>query len=91
MSLRRWFKEKWVDVKTGKPCGRQISHVADRKAKSVKATPLVVHLVESHPKHQRLLKRCLRVKNQSLEKLKQVHVELTTTTNGEKNDALGKS
>ena len=23
MSLRRWFKEKWVDVKTGKPCGRQ--------------------------------------------------------------------
>ena len=20
--LRRWFKEKWVDVKTGKPCGR---------------------------------------------------------------------
>ena len=23
MSLRRWFKEEWVDVKTGKPCGRQ--------------------------------------------------------------------
>ena len=23
MSLRRWFDEKWVDVKTGKPCGRQ--------------------------------------------------------------------
>lgn len=21
--LRRWFKEKWVDVKTGKPCGRR--------------------------------------------------------------------
>ena len=21
--LKRWFKEKWVDVKTGKPCGRQ--------------------------------------------------------------------
>ena len=20
--LSRWFKEKWVDVKTGKPCGR---------------------------------------------------------------------
>ena len=20
--LKRWFKEKWVDVKTGKPCGR---------------------------------------------------------------------
>ena len=24
MSLRRWFDEKWVDVKTGKPCGRQM-------------------------------------------------------------------
>ena len=23
MSLKRWFEEKWVDVKTGKPCGRQ--------------------------------------------------------------------
>ena len=23
MSLKRWFKEEWVDVKTGKPCGRQ--------------------------------------------------------------------
>ena len=22
MSLDRWFKEKWVDVKTGKDCGR---------------------------------------------------------------------
>ena len=21
--LGRWFDEKWVDVKTGKPCGRQ--------------------------------------------------------------------
>ena len=21
--LGRWFKENWVDVKTGKPCGRQ--------------------------------------------------------------------
>jgi len=20
--LKRWFKEKWVDVRTGKPCGR---------------------------------------------------------------------
>ncbi len=21
--LGRWFAEKWIDVKTGKPCGRQ--------------------------------------------------------------------
>lgn len=60
--------------------------MADRKAKSVKATPLVVHLEESLPKHQRLLKKCLAVKKQDLENLKQVHVELTTTTNEEKND-----
>ena len=24
-SLTRWFKEKWVDICTGKPCGRQSS------------------------------------------------------------------
>ena len=60
--------------------------MADRKAKSVKATPLVVHLVESPLKHQRLLKRCLAVKKQDLENLKQVHVELTTTTNEENDD-----
>ncbi len=22
-ALKRWFKEKWVDTKTGKPCGRR--------------------------------------------------------------------
>ena len=22
-SLKRWFREKWVDVRTGKPCGRK--------------------------------------------------------------------
>ena len=22
-ALRRWFDEKWVDVRTGKPCGRK--------------------------------------------------------------------
>ena len=22
-ALRRWFQEKWVDVRTGKPCGRR--------------------------------------------------------------------
>jgi hypothetical protein len=21
-SLKRWFKEKWIDTRTGKPCGR---------------------------------------------------------------------
>jgi len=22
-ALKRWFQEKWVDVRSGKPCGRQ--------------------------------------------------------------------
>ena len=22
-NLKRWFKEEWVDVRTGKPCGRK--------------------------------------------------------------------
>ena len=22
-ALRRWFREKWIDVRTGKPCGRR--------------------------------------------------------------------
>jgi len=22
-SLKRWFKEEWIDVRTGKPCGRR--------------------------------------------------------------------
>lgn len=22
-ALKRWFKEDWIDVKTGKPCGRR--------------------------------------------------------------------
>ena len=23
LQLKRWFKEKWIDVRTGKPCGRK--------------------------------------------------------------------
>lgn len=23
MALKRWFKENWVDVRSGKPCGRR--------------------------------------------------------------------
>jgi hypothetical protein len=23
LALKRWFSEKWVDVRSGKPCGRQ--------------------------------------------------------------------
>ena len=30
--LSRWFAEKWVDVKTGKPCGRQKGEKRDYPA-----------------------------------------------------------
>lgn len=29
--LGKWFGEKWVDVKTGKPCGRSGSEKSTRK------------------------------------------------------------
>lgn len=31
MSLRRWHQEKWVDIKTGKPCGRKSAKGSKRK------------------------------------------------------------
>ena len=41
--LTRWFKEKWVDVKTGKPCGRQKGekrgYPACRPSKRVSSKP----------------------------------------------------
>ena len=41
MSLTRWFKEKWVDVKTGKPCGRKkgesLGYPACRPTKRVRS------------------------------------------------------
>ena len=30
MSLKRWFQEKWVDVKTGKECGRKSASKSKR-------------------------------------------------------------
>ena len=35
MGLGRWFKEEWVDVKTGKPCGRKSA----KKGKSKRPYP----------------------------------------------------
>jgi len=29
--LKRWFKEEWVDTRTGKPCGRNSSDSKKRK------------------------------------------------------------
>jgi hypothetical protein len=47
-NLERWFDEKWVDIKSGKPCGRQegekrASYPACRPSKRVsEKTPKTV-------------------------------------------------
>ena len=56
--LDRWVKEKWVDIKTGKPCGRQKSeksrkskYPACRPSKRVsKDTPKTVSEMSSEEK-----------------------------------------
>ena len=30
-ALKKWFKEEWVDVKTGKPCGRKSATKSKRR------------------------------------------------------------
>ena len=62
--LTRWFKEKWVDVKTGKPCGRQ-------KAKN-EAIQLADQVSVYQVRHLRLLQKCQQVKKQDLNVPKQV-------------------
>ena len=62
--LTRWFKENWVDVKTGKPCGRQKGekrgYPACRPSKRVSS------------KTPRLLPRCHQPKKHDLNVKKQV-------------------
>lgn len=59
--LGRWFAEKWIDIKTGKPCGRQEgekrkSYPACRPSKRVSAeTPKTSK--ELTPKEKRKFKR----------------------------------
>jgi len=54
--LGRWFAEKWVDIKTGKPCGRQSGderegYPACRPSKRVSSkTPKTVSEMSSREK-----------------------------------------
>ena len=61
--LTRWFKENWVDVKTGKPCGR-------KKAKN-EVIQLVDLKIVYQVRHLRLSERCQQVKKQDLNVKKQ--------------------
>ena len=61
--LTRGFKENWVDVKTGKPCGRK---------KVKKEVIQLVDLVNVYQvRHLRLLERCQVPKKQGLKEKKQ--------------------
>ena len=46
--LTDWFKEKWVDVKTGKPCGRKKS---EKKEKGILLVDLLNEFQVKHLKH----------------------------------------
>ena len=60
--LKRWFKEKWVDVKTGKPCGRQQGEKRDypycRPSKRVSSkTPKTASELSASEKRSRLAQK----------------------------------
>ena len=60
--LKRWFKEKWVDVKTGKPCGRQQGEKRDypycRPSKRVSSkTPKTSKELTASEKRSRLAQK----------------------------------
>jgi len=45
-ALKRWFKEDWKDVKTGKPCGRKKGEKRDYPA----CRPTMAQCKKSKPK-----------------------------------------
>lgn len=61
-NLRRWFKEKWVDVRSGKPCGRQKGEKRGtpycRPSKRVTAkTPATASEISSEQKRKRIAQK----------------------------------
>jgi hypothetical protein len=61
-SLKRWFKEKWVDVRSGKPCGRQAGEKRGtpycRPSKRVsKKTPVTAKELTSAQKRSRIAQK----------------------------------
>jgi hypothetical protein len=62
MSLKRWFKEKWVDVRSGKPCGRQQGEKRGtpycRPSKRVTAkTPVTASEMSTSQKRKRIAQK----------------------------------
>ncbi len=61
-SLKRWFKEEWIDVRTGKPCGRTegdgrgVPYCRPKKRVSSE-TPKTASEMSASEKRKKLLKR----------------------------------
>lgn len=48
--LGKWFKEEWVDVKTGKPCGRSGSEKSSRPYPACRPKAAAAKLTSSERK-----------------------------------------
>jgi hypothetical protein len=62
LALKRWFKEEWIDVRSGKPCGRQKGEKRDtpycRPSKRVsKRTPVTAGEMTSAQKRSRVAEK----------------------------------
>ena len=62
LALKRWFKEKWVDVRSGKPCGRQQGEKRGtpycRPSKRVTSkTPVTATEISESQKRQRIAEK----------------------------------
>lgn len=60
--LKRWFKEEWVDVRSGKPCGRQEGEKRGtpycRPSKRVSArTPVTASEITTAQKKKRIAEK----------------------------------
>lgn len=45
--LTKWFKEEWIDVKTGKPCGRKSAKNSDRPYPSCRPKAVVAKMTKA--------------------------------------------
>ena len=58
-SLKRWFKEEWIDVRTGEPCGRTkgekrgVPYCRPKKRVSSETPKTASEPPNNHPKEKR--------------------------------------
>ena len=49
-ALKKWFKEDWVDVKTGKPCGRKSATKSKRPYPSCRPKAVAAKMTAAEKK-----------------------------------------